>query len=136
MDKSTLSSLVESLEALPRSNPPFVGIDDTGEVFALKANPEGLVALATALLKAVQQNQANAQQPLIIPLDVDGSSLDGTSLFLPDYIELTDTLPSVAPSSPSSQWRNWMSQVGCLLAVAFLIVSLVVGAITMVKWLF
>jgi hypothetical protein len=139
MDDSTLPQVVAALEALPQRHQPYVGITDEydGDAYLIEANPEGLIALAKALLKGAQQTPGTPDSPAAYSLEVEGAvALDASPLFLPDYIRLTEQAPANNPQVASTDFRSFLTEVGCFLLGGLLILSLVVGLVTIVKWIF
>jgi hypothetical protein len=92
--------------------------------------------LAIALLKVTKEDYYH-DRPNIIDIEVGDKINPGDDSFLPEKIELTAN-PFVPPNIKKkvSRARRFFPAAGCLLVFAFIIISLVVGVITMFRWIF
>jgi hypothetical protein len=142
VNKDTLKQVISSLQAEGQVYEPFAGmyeLSDGQEEYGhkIKANQEGLVQMAIALLKAAQQDYLH-DGPQIIPLDIDDTINPDVEGFLPREIELTANPP--ARENDNAKKGNWVQRTvpatGCFLILAFILVSLAVGLVTVFKWIF
>jgi hypothetical protein len=141
LNKDTLRQVVAALKEEKQLHQPFAGMyemveghDEYG--YTIKANREGLVELVIALLDAARQDYIHSG-PQIIPLDIDDRINPNEDGFLPQRIELTARpyVPAVIEKRKSRASR-FLLPAGCLLIFAFVIISLVVGIITVFRWIF
>jgi hypothetical protein len=141
VNKDKLQQIIAELEANAVINKPFAGMYELVESryedgYTIKANKEGLIELAIALLKATQEDYYH-DGPNIIDLEVGHKINPGDDSFLPERIELTANpfVPPVIKKAKSWSGR-FFPAVGCLLVFAFIIISLVVGIIAVFRWIF
>jgi hypothetical protein len=141
VNKDNLPQIIAALKDEQQVHEPFAGIyelfeghDEYG--YKIKANKEGLVQLSIALLKAAQHEYCY-NGPQIIPLDINDKLNPDVQGFLPEKIELTVNpyVPAII-EKPKSWPQRFFPAAGCLLALAFIIVSLVIGMITVLRWVF
>ncbi len=140
MDNATLQAAIDLLAKTPKYNEPFVGFhenDSHGFGYTIKANKEGLVKLAATLLEAAQHDYEHATIQNI-PLEIDKQIQTAEDGLLPEAIELAEKAETFAiPATPKPHWaKAFFSKAGCLVALAFIVVSLVAGVIVVLKWIF
>jgi hypothetical protein len=141
VNKDNLQQVVAALKEEKQLHQPFAGMYELVEGhdaygYTIKANKEGLVELAIALLDAARQDYIH-NGPQIIPLDINDRINPDEDGFLPLRIELTARpyVPAVIEKR-KSRARRFLLPAGCLLTLAFVIISLAVGIITVLRWIF
>ncbi len=141
-DKDNLQQIIAALKEEKKIHEPFAGmyeqVEGTDEHgYKIKANKEGLVELAIALLKVAREDYYH-NGPHIIDIDVADQITSGDDGFLPEKIELSAN-PYV-PVQNNKRKKSWaqrvLPQMGCLLILGFIVISLVTGIITVFRWIF
>jgi hypothetical protein len=142
VNKDNLEQVIAALKSEKQIHMPFAGlyelVDGSDEYgYKIKANKEGLVELAIALLEAARQDYRH-DGPKIIPLDIDDKINSGTDGLLPQEIELSAIIPP--EENRERKKGNWLQRnlpvTGCLFLFVFILVSLAVGIITVFGWIF
>lgn len=140
MDKSTLQAAIDLLASTSKNNEAFVGFhenDSHGFGYTIKANKEGLVKLAVTLLEAAQHDYEHATIQNI-PLEIGKQVQTAEDGLLPEAVELAEKAETfTVPAGPQQhRAKTIFSKVGCLVALVFIIVSLVTGVVALLKWIF
>ena len=101
----------------------------------IKANKDGLLLFAVALLKASQQLETMAGQQKIIPLALD-PILENGEIDL-HYVEPAAAKKNVAALAPPDKEtiNEKLFKAGCILVIILLIVATFIGLLAMFKWL-
>lgn len=102
----------------------------------IKANKEGLVLFALELLKAGINSEPKLfgqEKQVIVNFDYDDEWIDENSDTFIHYIELIEDREK--PKSKSIHMEKAMA-VGCFIGAIIALISLFVGVITILNWLF
>ena len=136
MSQEELKEIIEKLKAEHKSESAYFGIFQYGggpdESF-IKATKEGLALHATEILEALSKFNAGEfnQENGTLSLDQEAEWMDGDTLF--DHIELT-TKPELENNQPyKEKWYDKLVPVGCIGLAILILISAVVGAITIFK---
>jgi hypothetical protein len=116
----------------------YKGSSGSDESF-IRANKEGLELFALGLLKSARDSENLLSNPEknIIPLDYDEDWIDENSDTFIQYIELiSDKQKLKSESDSKSPIADKLMSLGCGLLVIILIISVLVGLVTVFKWLF
>lgn len=110
-----------------------ISIASSDENF-IKANKEGLALFALELLKSTRQMEMALSREDHIPLNTDVEWIDKNSDILIEYIE------PISSKQPKTEYQTTLTDrimpFGCGLIILILVVSVVVGFITLLQWLF
>jgi len=142
LNKTELETIIEQLESSNSKDDAYFGLfddgSDSGEGF-IKANKEGLSLFAATLLKAARDVSDNKEvkEKTIYPLTSEKEWIDENSLILINYIEPSNEPREKAEFKPYIQSkRDKALQTIIGLIVIFLITAMIIGIITIAKWLF
>lgn len=144
MKKDILDSLKESLEIDEASKIGRYGIfiddsDRRDEKYFIKANKEGLNLFAYQLLCAAndladQENENSYERIELHPREsvwvYKHSEINIEFIESPQLSSIPENLELVEET-----WKDWVSKIGCLVLVIFLIISLIIGVITFFSYL-
>lgn len=140
LDREELNRIIELLENTNSKEDAYLALHQYGggtdESFA-KANKEGLELFAAQLLKASleSENIINDEKKNIIPLDYDEEWIDG-DIFI-QYIEPTNKKGHEAKEGLYKETIfDKLIPIGCIGGLVVIIVSAVVGIISIFKWIF
>lgn len=101
------------------------------------ANKDGIISTAAELLQAsLYFDTAIQNSNTAIPFSTNELQSDGELVI--GYIEATLAKRKRTPvKEPAKEtWKDKVMKVGCLMGFVLLIVSIIVGFITLVKWIF
>ncbi|WP_270087101.1 hypothetical protein [Sphingobacterium sp. SYP-B4668] len=143
MKKITLDSLKESLEIDEASKVGRYGIfidssDSRDEKYFIKGNREGLNLFAYQLLCAAndlanQEKENSYERVELHPREsvwIYKHSDIHIEFIESPQLSITENLEPVKET-----WKDWVGKIGCLVLVGFLIISLIIGIITVFSYL-
>jgi hypothetical protein len=145
VNNDNLEQVIGALNAEKHIYAPFAGIHELVDGrnehneygYAIKANKEGLIQLAIILIDAARQDY-RYDGPKVIHLDIDDKINPGTDGLLPQKIELSANVP--VEENGKRKKESWAQRTlpiaGCLIILAFILVSLIAGVVTVFKWFF
>ena len=105
-----------------------LGYYDEGHEKKVKANKVGLILAASVLLKAATEYN-NSDQNII---SLDDHWIDENSDYYFDYLEKTEHAEVI--EYYSEKIKESLFKVGCFAVIIFIIICLIIGAITLFKW--
>ncbi|WP_437918727.1 hypothetical protein [Sphingobacterium sp. LRF_L2] len=138
MEKNTLDSLKESLKIDEATKVGCYGIfldcsDSRKEKYFIKANKEGLNLFAYQLLCAAhdlaEQEKENAYERIELSPSENVWIYKHSEINL-EFIESPQMRIEEESESTEEGWKNWVEKIGCSVLFVFLIISLVIGIIT------
>ena len=105
----------------------------------IRANTEGVQLYAIELLKGAiaMEKSLPSLEKNIISLDFDENWMDTDSTIVIDYIEPVDKIEDY-PSQPNSKLsvKDTLIPYGCGIIVIISIIALLVGFVSIAKWIF
>lgn len=110
-----------------------------GDESFIRANKEGLELFALELLRSARDAEEiiSDTQKTIIPLDCEGSWIDENSDTVIQYVKpVTDKQKLVPESEHGSTFKDKLVAYGCGLVAIILVIAVIVGLVTVFKWLF
>ena len=106
----------------------------------IRANKEGLEIFALELLKSARDTEAtlaDSEKKLITNFNYDEEWIDENSDTFINYIEpIADKQKSKPKSEYESTFADKLIPFGCVLVAIFLVISFLVGLVTIFKWVF
>lgn len=141
MKKEELNKIIESLESSCSMDDAYIAMYQYGggpdESFA-KANKEGLELLAVQFLKASRDFDeiVNDDEKNVIPLDYEEDWIDG-DIFI-QYVEPVDkTGKQIKEEKPQDEtFFDRLVPFGCIGGIILIVISAIIGLISIVKWIF
>lgn len=142
LTKEELQKIIDQFDEVELKRQGIFGISQYGggsdESF-IRANKEGLELFALELLKSAREtdNVLSDPEKNIIPFDYDEDWVDENSDTFIQYIKPIADKQKLKPKSDyKSTFVDKLMPFGCGLIVVILIISVVVGLVTLFKWLF
>lgn len=143
MDKQELQLAISSLRKNANKQNAYFGIFDNGagkEESFIAANKQGLELFALEILLAIQEADRLSKDKKNSPhlsLNLDEDWIDETSSTFINYIEFTDSLRNSDQTSPDEEGlKDTLIRFGCVGILLFILLSIIIGSITIFKWLF
>lgn len=142
LTKEELQKIIDHFDEDELKRQGIFGISQYGggsdESF-IRANKEGLELFAVELLKAARdtENLLSDPEKNIIPFDYNEDWLDENGDTFIQYIEPIADKQKLKPKSDyESTFVDKLIPFGCGLIAIILLISIVVGLVTLFKWLF
>lgn len=141
MKKEELNKIIESLESSNSIDDAYLALYQYGggpdESFA-KANKEGLELLAVQLLKASRDFEEIVadDEKNVIPLDYEEDWIDG-DIFI-QYVEPVDKKGKQIREEESHKetFFDRLVPFGCIGGIILIVISAIIGLISIFKWIF
>jgi hypothetical protein len=107
---------------------------ERGDVYFIKANKEGLKLFAYQLLFAAKDLELQEREQEFQKIELKETSwmLQDAEIVL-KYIEDPSMINFNEPEVVQSSWKDRSVTVGCFIVLTFLLISLVVGAYTVIN---
>ena len=137
-----METIIEQLESSNSKDDAYFGLFDDGTesgVGFIKANIEGLSLFAAVLLKAtlVVSDNKEVEEKTIYSITSEKEWIDENSLILISYIKPSNEPREKAEFQPYIQSpKDKALQTIFGLIVILLIIAMIIGIITIAKWLF
>jgi hypothetical protein len=142
LTKEELQKIIDQFDEDEFKRQGIFGISQYGggsdESF-VRANKEGLELFALELLKSARDIESVLSDPVknIIPFDYDEDWVDENSDTFIQYIEpIADKQKLKSKSEYKSTFIDKLMPFGCGLIVIILVISVLVGLVTVFKWIF
>jgi hypothetical protein len=142
LTKEELQKIIDQFDEEYLKQQGIFGISQYGggsdESF-IRANKEGLELFALELLKAARDSEATLAdtEKKIIPFGYDGNWIDENGDTFIHYIEpIADKQKSKPKAEYKMTFSDRLMPYGCGLIAIILVVSVIVGLVTLFKWLF
>mgnify|MGYP001164250915 FL=1 len=142
LTKEELQNIIDQFDEEDLKRHGIFGISQYGggsdESF-IRANKEGLELFALELLKSARDTEAilSDTEKRLIPLDYDENWVDENSDTFIQYVEPIADKQKLRPKSENkSTFKGKLMPYGCGLVAMILVVALIVGLVTLVKWIF
>lgn len=142
MTQDELQNIIEELEGKISKDTATFGILQYGggadESF-IKADKEGLKLFALELLKAAQKSAdtVSDKEKNIIPIEFEDDWISEQSDTVIQYVEpIIPRQPIEAQPKHKDTIADKLIPVGCFAVLAILVVAVLVGLWTLVKWIF
>lgn len=141
MNKEALDSLKESLELDEAFKVGRFGVfldssDAREEKYYIKANKEGLKLFAYQLLCVSKDFEDQEKENSFERIElVQDTWVYKHSEIILNYIEPPQMSIEADSKVVKETWKDWLGKIGCILLVVFLLISLVVGVITLFTYL-
>jgi hypothetical protein len=142
LTKEDLQKIIDQFDEDELKRQGIFGISQYGggsdESF-VRANKEGLELFALELLKSAREieNVLSDPEKNIIPFDYDEDWVDENSDTIIQYIEPIAEKQKLKPKSEyKSTLADKLMPFGCGLIAIILLISVVVGLVTVIKWIF
>ena len=141
LTKEELQKIIDQFDEEELKRHGIFGISQYGggsdESF-IRANKEGLELFALELLKSARDTEAilSDTKKKIIPLDYDENWVDENSDTFIQYIEPIADKQKLRPNSENtSTFTGKLMPYGCGLVAIILVVAVIVGLVTLIKWI-
>ncbi|WP_215226688.1 hypothetical protein [Echinicola shivajiensis] len=143
MKKGELQNIIDQLESENLETEAYLGIFEyrggPDESF-IKANKEGLEYFALELLKAARDTDDMLKaenERSVFPLSFDKDWIDKDSTTFLRYVEPTREIKRNVKSAPFEEtWKDKVIKIGCIGGMLMVIISGIVGIVTIIKWIF
>ena len=142
LTKEELQKIIDQFDEVELKRQGIFGISQYGggsdESF-VRANKEGLELFALELLKSAQEVESVLSDPEknIIPFEYDEDWVDENSDTFIQYIEPIADKQKLKPKSEyKSTFVDKLMPFGCGLIAIILVISVVVGLVTVFNWIF
>jgi hypothetical protein len=142
LTKEELQKIIDQFDEEELKRQGVFGISQYGggsdESF-IRANKEGLELFALELLKSARDAEAilSETEKKIIPLDYEENWIDENSDTLIQYVEPIADKQKLRPKSEiTSTFTDKLIPYGCGLVAIILVVAVIIGLVTLFKWLF
>lgn len=142
LTKEELQKIIDQFDEEELKRQGIFGISQYGggpdESF-IRANKEGLELFALALLKSARDAEVTLSETekKIITLDYEENWIDENSDTFIQYVEpIADKQKLQLKSEHVSSFTDKLMPYGCGLVVIILVVSIIIGLVTLFKWLF
>ncbi|WP_416437746.1 hypothetical protein [Phnomibacter sp. MR] len=142
LTKEELQKIIDQFDEEDLKRQGIFGISQYGggsdESF-IRANKEGLELFALELLKAARDTETTLAdtEKNIIPFDYDEDWIDESSDTFIQYVEPIADKQKLRPKAEhKSTFADKLMPYGCGLIAIVLVVSAIVGLVTLFKWLF
>jgi hypothetical protein len=140
LDKEDLQKIIDQLESSNSKDEAYFGIFQYGSVPGesfVKANKQGLELFAVDILKASRDADeiVGDKEKTIIPLDCEEEWIEGDIVV--HYIEPTlEKRKTEKHEHYNKTWKDNAMEFGCFAGLIIVAVALIVGLVTMAKWIF
>ncbi len=133
--------LIEQLKLYVREDDGTFGIFQYGggtDECYIKANKEGLRLYALELLMAAQKSDEvlTHRKENIIPIRYEEKWIDQISEVFLQYVELVGKRMIVPYAEEKSTVSDKLLTSGCILFLIFILLSVIIGAGSILKWIF
>jgi hypothetical protein len=140
MHAEDYDKLIEQLRSTINTEEATFGIFQYGggtDECCIKANKEGLQLYALELLMAAQKTEEGFEDPekQIIPISYQENWIDGDSDVLLQYIDPAQKRAGTAIVEQKSTLHDKLVSGGCFLLFVFIVLSVLVGAVNIIKWI-
>ena len=142
LTKEELQKIIDQFDEYELKRQGIFGIFQYGggsdESF-IRANKEGLELFALELLKSARDTETilSDTEKNIIPLEYDGDWVDDNSETFIQFIQPIADKQKLKPKSEyKSTFVDKLMPLGCGLVALILLASVIVGLVTLLKWLF
>lgn len=142
LTKEELQKIIDQFDEVELKQQGILGISQYGggsdENF-VRANKEGLELFALELLKSAQEIESVLSDPEknIIPFEYEEDWVDENSDIFIQYIEPIADKQKLKPKSEyKSTFLDKLMPLGCGLIAIILLISVVVGLVTIINWIF
>ncbi|MDI9868950.1 hypothetical protein [Flectobacillus roseus] len=142
LTKEKLQKIIDQFDEVELKQQGIFGISQYGggsdESF-VRANKEGLELFALELLKSAQEIESVLSDPEknIIPFEYEEDWVDENSDIFIQYIEPIADKQKLKPKSEyKSTFLDKLMPFGCGLIAIILLISVVVGLVTIINWIF
>jgi len=143
VNKDQLQQIIDQIENEDLKSEAYLGIFEYGggpDESYIKANKQGLQLFALELLKAARDSDDllnNENEQSIFTLGFDEIWVDDESTTFIQYVEPTKEIRERVKSEPYKEtWQDKVARFGCIIAILLAVLSGIVGAVTMIKWIF
>lgn len=132
--------LIEQLRSTINTDEASFGIFQYGggtDECYIKANKDGLQLYALELLMAAQKMEEGFGDPerKIIPISYQDNWIDEESDVLLQYIDPVQKRAGTAVAEKKSTLNDKLVSGGCFLLFIFIVMSVLVGAVNIIKWI-
>ncbi len=142
LTKEELQKIIDQFDEYELKRQGIFGISQYGggsdESF-IRANKEGLELFALELLKSARDTEVilSNTEKNIIPLEYDEDWVDENSDTFIQYVQPIADKQKLKPKSEyKSTFLDKLLPLGCGLIALILVISVIVGLVTLFKWLF
>lgn len=142
MNKNDLQDIIDKLQKEDRKEKAYFGIFEYGSRSSesyIKSNKQGLELFALELLKAARDTEEllkNETEKSIFPLGFDEDWVDNNCSTYIQYIEPTKEIRTNVKQVPYVEtWKDKTMKYGCICAFLMVIISVIVGIMTIVRWI-
>ncbi|WP_298755741.1 hypothetical protein [uncultured Psychroserpens sp.] len=142
MNTQDLKSCIRNIRKEYSSDEAYIGffyVDDSGGLGYLEGNKEGIMHFASNLLEAsieINNRKFDKEELFSLPTNLISENSD----FLLSHIVLSKELRSeIVALKKEEHKQTWKGKLGNYVAVGillFILISILVGAITIISWLF
>ncbi len=142
LTKEELQKIIEQFDEDELKKQGIFGIfqygDGSGES-CIRANREGLELFALKLLKSARETEVTLAdtEKTVIPFDYDENWIDENSDTLIQYVE---PIADKQKLKPKSEYKTTITDkllpYGCGLIAIILVIAVLVGLVTLFKWIF
>jgi len=143
LNKEEIKKIIDKIESFNSKDEAYFGIFDTGPVNQnegfIKGNREGLSLFAIELLKAIQKKDDSGanEKSVFYSLDQKAEWIDERSVIRIAYIEASDEPRKKAEFQPVlKSGKVKIIEITLILIIIFGILAMIVGIITIAKWMF
>ena len=140
LTKEELQNIIEQFDEEQLKSEGIFGIFQSGHHESyIRANKEGLELFALALLKTAggSSQLTSGSENLLIQFDYDEDWIDENSDTFIEGIELVNEKQKAKLKSDNKvTFADKFLPYGCVIMAVILVISLIVGLVTVFKWLF